>query len=135
VVVVKSRSLQAGLASAVAFNAKASAADNAAAMVEILDQIRTGGVAAAARDDTQGRFTTGDAIGFVDEQLVAWGDPEPTLREVIGQLADDAELVTCLRGVNAPLDDDAVRAIFNGDVELELAAGGQESYWWLLSAE
>lgn len=135
VVVVKSRSLQAGLASAVAFNVRASAADNAAAMVEILDQIRTGGVAAAARDDTQGRFTTGDAIGFVDEQLVAWGDPEPTLREVIGQLADDAELVTCLRGVNAPLDDDAVRAIFNGDVELEFAAGGQESYWWLLSAE
>jgi hypothetical protein len=135
VVVVKSRSLQAGLASAVAFDARASAADNAAAMAEILDQIRTGGVAAAARDDAQGRFTTGDAIGFVEEELVAWGDPEQTLREVIGQLADDAELVTCLRGVNAPLDDDAVRAIVNGEVELELSVGGQESYWWLICAE
>ena len=135
VVVVKSRSLQAGLASAVAFNAQSSAADNAAAMVEILEDIRTGGVAAAARDDAQGRFTTGEAIGFVDEQLIAWGDPEQTLREVIGQLADDAELITCLRGVNAPLDDDAVRAIINGDVELELSVGGQESYWWLISAE
>jgi uncharacterized protein len=135
VVVVKSRSLQAGLALAVAFNAQASAADNAAAMGEILDEIRTGGVAVAARDDSQGRFATGDAIGFVDEQLVAWGDPEQTLREVIGQLADDAELVTCLRGANAPLDDDAVRAIVDGDVEFELSVGGQESYWWLLSAE
>jgi uncharacterized protein len=135
VVVVKSRSLQAGLASAVAFNAQGSAADNAAAMVEILEEIRTGGVAAAARDDAQGRFRTGEAIGFVDEQLVAWGDPEQTLRAVIGQLADDAELITCLRGVHAPLDDDAVRAIVNGDVELELSVGGQESYWWLISAE
>ncbi len=135
VVVVKSRSLQAGLASAVAFNAQSSAADNAAAMGEILEEIRTGGVAAAARDDAQGRFRTGEAIGFVDEQLVAWGDPEQTLREVIGQLADDAELITCLRGVHAPLDDDAVRAIVNGDVELELSVGGQESYWWLISAE
>jgi len=135
VVVVKSRSLQAGLACAVAFNARASAADNEAAMAEILDQIRTGGVAAAARDDAQGRFITGEAIGFVDEELVAWGDPERTLREVIGQLADDAELVTCLRGANAPLDDDAVRAIVNGEVELELEVGGQENYWWLLSAE
>jgi uncharacterized protein len=135
VVVVKSRSLQAGLASAVAFNAQGSAAVNAAAMVEILEEIRTGGVAAAARDDAQGRFRTGEAIGFVDEQLVAWGDPEQTLREVIGQLADDAELITCLRGVHAPLDDDAVRAIVNGGVELELSVGGQESYWWLISAE
>jgi hypothetical protein len=104
-------------------------------MIEILDETRTGGVAAAARDDAQGRFTTGDAIGFVDEQLVAWGDPEQTLREVIGQLADDAELVTCLSGVHAPLDDDAVRALVNGAVELELATGGQTSYWWLISAE
>jgi DAK2 domain fusion protein YloV len=135
VVVVKSRSLQAGLACAVAFNAQASAADNGAAMAEILDQVRTGGVAAAARDDAQGRFATGEAIGFVEEELVAWGDPEQTLREVIGQLADDAELVTCLRGANAPLDDGAVRAIVNGDVELELSVGGQENYWWLISAE
>jgi DAK2 domain fusion protein YloV len=135
VMVVRSRSMQAGLASAVAFNAQASASDNANAMLEVLDQIRTGGVAAAARDDAQGRFATGDAIGFVDEELVAWGDPEATLREVIGQLADEAELVTCLRGVNAPLDDEAVRAIVNGDVELELSVGGQESYWWLICAE
>ena len=135
VIVVKSRSLQAGLAAAVAFNVQAGAADNAAAMAEVLDQIRTGGVAAAARDDTQGRFTTGDAIGFVEEELVAWGDPEQTLREVIGQLADDAELITCLRGANAPLDDETVRAIVNGDVDLELSEGGQESYWWLISAE
>ena len=135
VIVAKSRSLQAGLASAVAFNAKASAAENAAAMVEILDQVRTGGVAAAARDDAQGRFAIGDAIGFVDEALVAWGDPEETLRAVIGQLADDAELLTCLRGVNAPLDDATVRALVNGDVELELSVGGQASYWWLISAE
>jgi DAK2 domain fusion protein YloV len=135
VIVVKSRSLQAGLATALTFNAQRTAAANAAAMVEVLDQIRTGGVAAAARDDAQGRFAAGDAIGFVDEELVAWGDPEQTLREVIGQLADDAELVTCLRGLNAPLDDETVRGMVNGDVELELSCGGQASYWWLLSAE
>jgi uncharacterized protein len=104
-------------------------------MIEILEQVRTGGVAPAARDDAQGRFSVGEAVGFVEEELVAWGDPEATLREVIGQLADDAELITCLRGTDAPLDDDAVRAIVNGDVELELSAGGQESYWWLLCAE
>jgi hypothetical protein len=33
------------------------------------------------------------------------------------------------------LDDDAVSTLVDGDVELELSEGGQESYWWLLSAE
>ena len=135
VIVVRSRSLQAGLAAAVAADPDASAAHNAEAMQEILDQIRTGAVAQAARDDAQGRFQTGEAIGFVDEDLVAWGEPEATLRRVIEQLADDAELITCLRGLSAPLDDAFVRTLVNGTIELELSAGGQESYWWLLSAE
>ncbi len=135
VVVVPSRSLQAGLAAAVALDPLRSAQQNGAAMNEILGAVRTGAVARAARDDASGRFSSGDAIGFVDDQLVVWGDPESTLREVITQLADDAELVTCLRGIGAPLDDRTVRDLVDGELELELSDGGQESYWWLLSAE
>jgi uncharacterized protein len=135
VVVVPSRSLQAGLAAAVALDPQRDSGQNAAAMNEILDAVRTGAVAPAARDDAGGRFTTGDAIGFVDDQLIVWGDPESTLREVIAQLADDAELITCLRGIGAPLDDQAVLGLLDGELELELSDGGQESYWWLLSAE
>jgi uncharacterized protein len=133
--VVRSSSLQAGLAAAVALAPDADAVTNAMARGEILEETRTGAVARAARDDAQGRFAAGQAIGFVDDELVVWGDPERTLREVIGQLADDAELITCLRGLDAPLSDEAVRHLVNGTVELELSDGGQESYWWLLSAE
>ena len=133
--VVGSRSLQAGLAAAVALDPSRSAAENAAEMEAILEAVRTGGVARAARDDGQGRFRLGDAVGFVDEELVAWGEPEATLRDVIAQLSDGAELITCLTGIDAPLDDPAVRALVDGEVELELSRGGQESYWWLLSAE
>ncbi len=135
VVVVRSRSLQAGLAAAVAIDPRRGAEANAEAMTEILETLHTGAVARAARDDAQGRFSTGDAIGFVDDELIVWGDPEQALGGVIGRLADDAELITCLRGAGAPLDDDAVSRLANGDVELELSVGGQESYWWLLSAE
>jgi uncharacterized protein len=135
VVVVPSRSLQAGLAAAVALDHSRNAQENGAAMTELLGAVRTGAVARAARDDASGRFSSGDAIGFVDDQLVVWGDPESTLREVITQLADDAELVTCLRGIGAPLDDRTVQDLVDGELELELSDGGQESYWWLLSAE
>jgi len=135
VVVVPSRSLQAGLAAAVALDPQRDAGQNAAAMEEVLEAVRTGAVAPAARDDAGGRFSTGDALGFVDDQLVVWGDPASTLREVMSRLADDAELLTCLRGIGAPLDDQAVRSLIDGGVDLELSDGGQESYWWLLSAE
>ncbi len=135
VVVVPSRSLQAGLAAAVALDQKHGADANAAAMGEALAAIRTGAVAPAARDDAGGRFRVGDAIGFVDDQLVVWGDPETTLREVLTILTETAELVTCLRGWEAPLADEAVLAMVDGTVELELSVGGQPSYWWLLAAE
>ncbi len=135
VVVVHCRSQQAGLAAAVSLDPSRSAAENGRAMDESLQRIRTGAVAPAARDDAQGRFREGDAVGFVEEQIVAWGQPRETLRDVLERLARDAELITCLRGAEAPLDDDTVAALAAGEVEFELSHGGQQSYWWLLSAE
>jgi DAK2 domain fusion protein YloV len=135
VAVVPSRSLQAGLAAAVSLDPARRAEENAAAMAATLARVRTGAVAPAARDDTQGRFREGDAVGFVEEELVAWGPPRETLRGVLEQLAHDAELITCLRGADAPLDDATVQALAAGDTEFELSDGGQPSYWWLLSAE
>jgi hypothetical protein len=104
-------------------------------MTATLERVRTGAVARAARDDASGRFREGDAIGFIDEQIVAWGRPREALRSVLEQLADEAELITCLRGAEAPLDDETVQALAAGEVEFELSEGGQPSYWWLLSAE
>jgi DAK2 domain fusion protein YloV len=135
VYVVPARSLQAGLAAAVGLDPSRPAAENAETMIQTLEQIRTGAVAPAARDDIQGRFREGEAVGFVDDQIVSWGEPLQTLQKVLGNLAQGAELITCLRGIDAPLDDAAVKQLVDGAVELELSVGGQASYWWLLSAE
>jgi DAK2 domain fusion protein YloV len=133
--VVPSRSQQAGLAAAISLDPERGAAENAAAMTEALGRVRTGAVAPAARDDAKGRFATGEAVGFVDEQIVAWGDPSATLHAVIQGLGDDAELLTVLTGEQPPLADEAVTALVDGTIELELSHGGQRSYWWLLAAE
>jgi hypothetical protein len=133
--VVLSRSQQAGLAAAVSLDPTRSALENAAAMNEALEHVRTGAVAPAARDDAQGRFQEGDAVGFVDEKIVVWGRPRETLRGVLERLAENAELITCLRGAEAPLDNETVHALAAGEVEFELSEGGQQRYWWLLSAE
>jgi uncharacterized protein len=134
--VVHSRSQQAGLAAAIAFDPSSDGAANAAALGDALERVRTGAVAPAARDDAGGRFRAGEAIGFVGDELVAWGAPDDTLRSILAALAAGAELVTCLSGDGAPLDADAVAALHDGSpAELELTTGGQPAYWWLLSAE
>ena len=108
VCVVPSRSMQAGLAAAVALDPSRGAEENAAAIGEALDHVRTGAVTHAARDDAEGRFRRGDAVGFVDEQLVAWGEPGETLEVVLGELGDEAELLTLIEGDGAPLDSGGV---------------------------
>ncbi len=134
--VVPSRSQQAGLAAAIAFDPTRDGAINAAALTDALERVRTGAVAPAARDDAGGRFRAGEAVGFVGDELVAWGEPKDTLRSVLATLADDAELVTCLSGDGAPLGDAEITALHDGSpAELELTQGGQPAYWWLLSAE
>jgi hypothetical protein len=133
--VVPSRSPQAGLAAAISLDPTRSVEENAQVMEAALERVRTGAVAPAARDDVRGRFRQGDAVGFVEEEMVVWGEPRATLERVVQRLSEDAELITLLRGANAPLDDQAVYELAQDGVELELSDGGQPNYWWLLSAE
>jgi uncharacterized protein len=133
--VLPTRSQQAGLAVAVALEPGRDAGANAAAMEDELAHLRTGAVAPAARDDANGRFRTGEAVGYIEEELVAWGEPEATLRDVLARLADGAELLTCIAGDGAPFDGEEVAALAPDGVELEHSVGGQPNWWWLLAAE
>ena len=133
--VMPSRSMQAGLAAAVALDPARSAQENAAAMLEALEHVRTGAVTHAARDDAEGRFRRGDAVGFVEEELVAWGEPGETLEAVLGELGREAELLTLIEGDGAPLDSGGVAALVPGGVDVEYSRGDQPAYWWLISAE
>jgi DAK2 domain fusion protein YloV len=135
VVVVPSRSQQAGLSAAVALDPVKGLEENAAAISDVLAGVRTGAVAEAARDDADCRFTRGEAVGFVDEGLVAWGAPDSTLRSVLDSVVDGAELVTVITGAGAPLAPGVVAELVPEGVELELEYGGQPSYWWLIAAE
>ncbi len=135
VVVVASRSQQAGLAAVIAHDPGRGAGENAAALEQALARVRSGGVAPVARDDSEGRFRVGEAVGFVEEQLIAWGEPEPTVAAVIAALGDGAELVTCIAGQGAPLPAEELARLVPVGVEFEHRVGGQPSYWWLLASE
>ena len=87
------------------------------------------------KTDAEGRFSVGEAIGFVGESLIAWGDTEDTLATVLETLGDGSELITCIAGAGAPLSAERIAALAPAAVELEQRDGGQPSYWWLLAAE
>jgi hypothetical protein len=135
VLVEPTRSQQAGLTATVALDPTRSAEENGVAMHEAVVELCIGSVAPAARDDVHGRFVAGDAVGFVEEEIIAWGEPEATLEAVIRSLARDAEIVTCISGDGAPLPPERIEAMAPDGVELEVRDGGQPAYWWLLAAE
>ncbi len=139
--VAPTTSQQAGLAAAVALAPERSVEENAQALGEALAHVRTGAVAPAARDDAQGRFKRGDAVGFVQDEVRAWGEPRATLEAVLHALATEGngdgppELISVLDGEDAPLALEELEGMVNGGVELELRHGGQPAYWWLVAAE
>jgi fatty acid kinase len=139
--VVPTTSQQAGLAAAIAFAPERSMEENAQALASALERVRTGAVAPAARDDTHGRFRRGEAVGFVQDEVLAWGDPRATLQSILHALAagpdgdGPPELISVIDGEDAPLGLDELAGMVNGGVELELRHGGQPAYWWLLAAE
>jgi DAK2 domain fusion protein YloV len=133
--VVPTTAQQEGLAALLAFDPASSAEVNAQAVSDAAAGLVLGGVAESARDDKRGRFSVGDALGYRGDELVAWGEPGPTLHATLAAVAEGAELVTCLTGADAPLEAGAVEEAIPDGVELELHQGGQPAWWWLLCAE
>ncbi len=140
VLVAPALSQQAGLAAALALMPERPVEENARALADALAHVRTAAVAEAARDDAQGRFKRGEAVGFVGEEVRAWGEPRATLQAVLGELAagdgsGPPELISVLSGAEAPLGEEQLAGLVNGQVELEVRHGGQSAYWYLLAAE
>ena len=133
--VVPSTSQQASLLALIELEPGSGAEENAARLAEALGEIVAGGVAPAARDDTQGRFRRGDAIGLADGEIVAWGGAGTTLAQTIERLAVDAEIVTVIAGRDAPIPLAEIDDHVAEGVEIEVHDGGQPNWWWLLAAQ
>ena len=133
--VIPATSQQAGLLALVELDAAGSAEENRDRLASALERITSGGVAPAARDDARGRFRQGDAVGFVGEEIVAWGGAGSTLAETIAILGEGAEVVAVLAGAEAPIPLAEIDTHVPDEVEIETLEGGQPSWWWLLAAQ
>ena len=133
--VVRCDSQQAGVTALVELDPTAAIDENERRIMAALEGIRAGSVAPAARDDPKGRFVRGDAVGFVGDEIVAWGGAGSTLAETTARLAEGAEILTVISGEGAPIALSELEGHSPDGVELELHEGGQPHYWWLLAAQ
>ena len=143
VIVVPSRSIQAGLSAAVAFDKRRPGAENAKEMRAAIDGVATAEITRAVRDSLVDgvQVKAGDFMGLMDDQVVlAGGELEPVITEVVARLLEgNRGLLTALiggeeNGDRAAAALERLREAYPS-VEVDLHEGGQPFYPVLLSAE
>ena len=139
--VVPTDSLPAGLAAMVAFDAERSAGDNAAAMNEVVEGVRTGEVTIASRDVEMNGLSVrkGAWLGLADGTAVAGGPDFDDVAAAVAErlLEEPRDVMTLLTGADEPVLDDLLQRIQEAHphLELDVQSGGQPHYPLLLSAE
>jgi hypothetical protein len=141
--VVPTRTVPQGIAAQLAFNPELGAEVNAEAMTEAAGAVRTVEVTRATRSVTLDGIDVraGQVIALLDDKLVAAGaDALQAARQALDEAgAGKSELVTVYRG-QAPTESDAERFAAAlretyPKAEIELVAGGQPHYDYVISVE
>jgi len=141
--VIPSRSLPEGIAALLAINYQADFEDNVAAMTSAMEDVETGEVTTATRSATINgvEVADGQIIGLHNGELKVTGH---TVEEVVQALlqkmdSDQREIITLYYGELVGEDEaEALAALLQQnwpDQEIEVVAGGQPHYHYILSAE
>ena len=139
--VVRTDSIQAGLAAIVAFDGSRSGEANVAEMHDALEELATGAVTVASRDAQLDGLDvrSGAYLGLVEGDAVATGPSfEEVARTVLERLLGEPRgVLTLLAGEAAPALDSLCSFVQerHPDVELEIQEGGQPHYPLLVAAE
>jgi DAK2 domain fusion protein YloV len=141
--VLETLSAPQGVAALIAFQPDRDLEENLAAMREAAARVQTIEVTHAVRDSRSNgvRVKKGDVIALINDKLEHAGKDYGTVvkRALDGIGADGYELVTIYRGQQATDSDaedltNSIRGSFPG-LEVDLQAGGQEYYPFILSIE
>ncbi len=142
VLVLPSRSMQAGLSAAVAYDRRTGGLENLEDMRSAIKRVATGEITRAVRDSLMDgvQIKAGDFIGLVNEKvIVASRDLDSVVDEVARTLLNEGrEMLTVLLGGDDPAE--ATRAAehlkeIHPTAEIDVYNGGQPFYPMLLSAE
>jgi len=143
VVVIPTKNVAMGIAAAIAFQPDLGVEDNAAAMEEAAQRVRTGTVTYAVRDtDIEDKhIKEGDIIGLYNGAIHTVGNNiHDVTRDLMKAIVtEDDELITVYYGKDTSEEDaqaltDELAELY-GDCDVEMQMGGQPLYYYLVSVE
>lgn len=142
-VVIPTRSVPEGISACLAFSPDASVQENAEAMRESMQNVKTGSVTYAVRDTHVDGFdlSVGEIIGLDNSSILAKGKEIPeTVEALVGKLIDDNTVSVTLFYGNEVSEDSANKlqeslAKVYPQCEFNAVCGGQPVYYYILSVE
>ncbi|MEP7189435.1 MAG: DAK2 domain-containing protein, partial [Roseiflexaceae bacterium] len=141
--VLPTRTAPQGLAALLSFSYQAGIADNLRAMTTAMQQIQTAEVTTAVRDASVDQIAVraGQTIGLLDGDIITAGDQrDAVIDELLDRMGlDQREIITIYYGgATSAADADALSKHIQerySDLEVEVQAGGQPLYEYIISAE
>jgi DAK2 domain fusion protein YloV len=143
VAVIPSRSIPQGIAALLAVNYQADFEANVTAMMSAMEEVETGEITTATRSAKINgvRVTAGQIIGLQDGDLKMTGTtPEEVVQKLLEEMnSDEREIITLYYGESVSEGDANTLADLLQqrwpDQEIEVVAGGQPHYHYILSVE
>ena len=141
--VIPTKNVAMGIAAAVVFQPDLSGEDNAAAMTEAANMVKTGTVTYAVRDSeyTGVQIHKGDIIGMHNGQIEYSGDSvHDVVMEMMKAIVEDGdEMITVYYGADTSKEDAEAITTEIGeqypDCEMSCLPGGQPLYYYLIAVE
>ena len=143
VIVIPSKTLPQGISALIGFEGSQSPEENTESMTDGLSAVKSGEVTYAVRDTSiDGKeIKTGDFMGISDDGIKAVGtDIYEVIKELVAEMSDDdSQLISIYYGQDVSKEDadkvSKVLAESYPDYEIEVNAGNQPVYYYILSVE
>ena len=145
IIVIPSKTVPQGITAIINFVPEMSTEENKEVMIQEMSKVKTGQITYAVRNTMieDKEIKEGDIMGIADQGIVAVGQSvEGTTLDTLKAMLDDtAELVTVYYGAEVKEEEaeqfleKVEEACRNYEVEVELQAGGQPIYYYLISVE
>ena len=143
IVVIPTKTVPQGITAIINFMPDADAASNEEAMLEAIQNVKTGQVTYAVRDTKidDKEIHEGDIMGIGDVGIIAVGtDIQNTAKEMLAAMVDeDSELISLYYGEEISAEDAesfaAEIAELYPDMDIDAQFGGQPIYYYIISVE
>lgn len=143
IIVIPTKTVPQGITAMISFVPEKSSEENTAEMEEAIANVKTAQITYAVRDTRidDKEIHEGDIMGIGDSGILAVGkDKEEIAVATVDEMMDeDAEIVTVYYGADATEDEaqviaDKIEEKYP-DCEVEVSAGGQPIYYYIISVE